>query len=259
MAKQKSVGAASFVSVIPSALSAICLSDRTFPIAHDFQLAKPDWPHFSWDQARLTHAEERFLLEMGTFVGVTKHLNSEEQLKFRIESLSLEALTTSQIEGEMLDRISVQSSIRRQFGLTVDRRKVGQAEQGHLLQKQRLHGNTECYILESLGGSFYTIIRTREFDRKARKIWSADDLANAIVEIAASPEAGTHLGAGLYKIRVAASGRGKRGGARVIYLLIVRQQQIYLLDAYAKNEKTDLTAAELSTLRKLAESLRGKS
>ena len=75
-------------------------------------------------------AEERFLLEMGTFVGVTKHLDSEEHLKLRIESLSLEALTTSQIEGEMLDRVSVQSSIRRQFGLAVDPRKVGKAEQG---------------------------------------------------------------------------------------------------------------------------------
>lgn len=120
-------------------------------------------------------------------------------------------------------------------------------------------GNTECYILDSLSGSFYTIIRTREFDRKAKRIWRTAELAETILGIASSPESGTNLGAGLYKIRVAASGRGKRGGARVIYLLIVRQQEIYLLAAYAKNEKTDLTAVELKTLKKLAETLRSKS
>lgn len=78
-----------------------------------------------------------------------------------------------------------------------------------------------------------------------------------IKNLAQSPEAGTHLGGGLYKIRIAASGRGKRGGARVIYLLIAAERTVYLLDAYAKKDKDDLTAAEYKVLRKFADSLRG--
>ena len=103
----------------------------------------------------------------------------------------------------------------------------------------------------------FEIIRTSEFDRKARKIWAARDLPEVFKKLAQSPEAGTHLGGGLYKIRVAASGRGKRGGARVIYLLIQAEQTMYLLDAYAKNEKVDLTAAEYKVLQKFADNLRG--
>jgi len=44
--------------------------------------------------------------------------------------MSTEALTTSEIEGEILDRVSVQSSIRRQLGLGTDNQRVASAEQG---------------------------------------------------------------------------------------------------------------------------------
>ena len=103
----------------------------------------------------------------------------------------------------------------------------------------------------------FEIIRTMEFDRKASKIWAAAELAEVFKKLAQSAASGTHLGGGLYKIRVAASGRGKRGGARVIYLLIRAEQTMYLLDAYAKNEKDDLTVAECKVLRKFADNLRG--
>lgn len=44
--------------------------------------------------------------------------------------MSDEALKTAKIEGEILDRDSLQSSIRRNFGLAADNRKVTPAEQG---------------------------------------------------------------------------------------------------------------------------------
>ena len=47
-----------------------------------------------------------------------------------VEALSTEAVTTSEIEGEILDRASVQSSIRKQLGLSVEERRVRPAEQG---------------------------------------------------------------------------------------------------------------------------------
>jgi Fic family protein len=63
-------------------------------------------------------------------VGAVKHLNGEEREQITIEAISTEAVTTSEIEGEILDRASVQSSIRRRFGLQTDNRRVGPAEQG---------------------------------------------------------------------------------------------------------------------------------
>ena len=85
---------------------------------------KPDWPHFSWDKSRLAKAEEQFLLESGVFVGTAKHLGKEDREQLTVEAMSTEALTTSEIEGEILDRASVQSSIRKQLGLAADNRRA---------------------------------------------------------------------------------------------------------------------------------------
>ena len=91
---------------------------------------KPDWPGFSWDQTLLRKAEEHFLMGSGMFVGTIRHLGAIDQEQFTIEAISLEALTTSEIEGEILDRTSVQSSVRKQLGVATDDRQVGAAEQG---------------------------------------------------------------------------------------------------------------------------------
>ena len=91
---------------------------------------KPDWPGFSWDQTLLRKAEEQFLIGSGMFVGTVKHLDAMDQERLTIEAISLEALTTSEIEGEILDRSSVQSSVRKQLGVATDDRQVGPAEQG---------------------------------------------------------------------------------------------------------------------------------
>ncbi len=91
---------------------------------------KSDWPHFSWDKARLEEAEGRFLLEAGVFVGTIQHLGPDDRELLTVEAMSTEALTTSEIEGEILDRASVQSSLRKQLGLTSDNRRAGPAEQG---------------------------------------------------------------------------------------------------------------------------------
>ncbi len=91
---------------------------------------RPDWPNFSWNHARFVKAEEQFLVGSGVFVGTVKHLDAEDRDQLTIESMSTEAVTTSEIEGEVLDRASVQSSIRRQLGLGTDHRRVEPAEQG---------------------------------------------------------------------------------------------------------------------------------
>jgi Fic family protein len=91
---------------------------------------KPDWPNFTWDASRLRKAEEQFLLGSGMFAGTIKHLGEQDREQLTIEAIGREALTTSEIEGEILDRASVQSSIRRQLGLGTDHRRVKPAEQG---------------------------------------------------------------------------------------------------------------------------------
>jgi len=55
---------------------------------------------------------------------------------------------------------------------------------------------------------------------------------------------------GIRKVRWSASGRGKRGGERIIYYWAARRSQIFRLYAYAKNERDDLTKVQLLTLRK---------
>ena len=47
-----------------------------------------------------------------------------------MDFISDEAIKTSEIEGEFLNRDSVQSSIRRNFGLDTDSRRIFSAEQG---------------------------------------------------------------------------------------------------------------------------------
>src|ERR1700690_530689 len=91
---------------------------------------QPDWPNFSWDSRLLARAEEHFLRGGGVLIGTVRHLSPPDQEQLTVEAISTEAVTTSEIEGEILDRASVQSSIRRQFGLAGDSRRVPAAEQG---------------------------------------------------------------------------------------------------------------------------------
>src|SRR6478609_1605640 len=88
------------------------------------------WPSFEWDKAPLRPQEARFLMEGGSFSGTIRHLLSPEREGLLIDAMSTEALTTSEIEGEILDRASVQSSIRKELGLTPTKRSVKPAERG---------------------------------------------------------------------------------------------------------------------------------
>lgn len=58
---------------------------------------------------------------------------------------------------------------------------------------------------------------------------------------------------GIRKIRIAAKGHGKRGGARVIYYHFVSDSKIALLMIYPKNEQQDLTADERKALKAIIE------
>lgn len=91
---------------------------------------RPDWPNFSWNQDRFKKAEEAFLVGSGVLQGVLTHLDEADRELLTIDAISSEALTTSEIEGESLDRASVRSAIRKQLGLATDERRATPAEQG---------------------------------------------------------------------------------------------------------------------------------
>ena len=90
----------------------------------------PDWPDFLWNHEDLRASEAEFLHRAGVHVGTFSHLNREERDGLRAELLSDEALLSSRIEGEILNRDSLQSSIRHHFGLATGRRKASPAESG---------------------------------------------------------------------------------------------------------------------------------
>ena len=72
----------------------------------------------------------------------------------------------------------------------------------------------------------------------------------------AAPDAGSVIpgGGGLRKLRWAGSGRGKRGGARVIYRWFPERARLLMLFVFLKPERDDLSASQLEQLRLVAES-----
>lgn len=89
-----------------------------------------DWTQFTFDEARLRDAETRFLKGAGVVVGSMHHLDGEARHGIVVELISQEMVDSSAIEGEILDRISVQSSIARQLGFAADKRRSNPAEAG---------------------------------------------------------------------------------------------------------------------------------
>ncbi len=91
---------------------------------------RKDWPHFRYATEALHAVEHRFLRQAGELCGVIKHLVQADKQILTVDLISDEALKTAEIEGEYLNRDSLQSSIRKQFGLQTDHRQVPAAEQG---------------------------------------------------------------------------------------------------------------------------------
>src|SRR3972149_6874574 len=88
-----------------------------------------DWPRFRFDKSALEESEAKFLLQGGLLLGAILHVRDDDRSALIIDLISNEALKTSEIEGEYLNRESVQSSIRRNFGLDTDARRIPPAEQ----------------------------------------------------------------------------------------------------------------------------------
>src|SRR5215469_12989030 len=119
---------------------------------------RADWPTFTWKTSRLAAAEQQFLVAGGTFVGAIKHLGEEDRNQLTVETISIEAVTTSEIEGEILDRASVQSSIRRQLGLDPDNRRVRPAEQGIAEMMVDLYRSTDAPLTQTVVSRWHRML-----------------------------------------------------------------------------------------------------
>lgn len=96
-------------------------------------------------------------------------------------------------------------------------------------------------------------LETPVFTRRIRELVDDEDYRRLQVRLLLDPEAGDLIAGsgGLRKVRMAVRGRGKRGGARIIYYWIGARSLIYLLLAYAKNEQDELDEGQLKSLRAL--------
>lgn len=99
------------------------------------------------------------------------------------------------------------------------------------------------------------VIETRVFTARVRDLFSDEDYRQLQLLLAARPDAGQLIPGtgGLRKVRWAASGRGKRGGARVIYFWHKRGETILMLFVFAKSERSDLSQAQKAALRRIVE------
>ncbi|WP_213979750.1 Fic family protein [Sphingomonas sp. dw_22] len=91
---------------------------------------QPDWPNFAYEAKRLRSREDQFLKGAGVLVGVMAHLDADDRQNLSIELMAQDAVDSSAIEGEILDRASVQSSLAKHLGIKADHRRANAAEAG---------------------------------------------------------------------------------------------------------------------------------
>ncbi len=103
-----------------------------------------------------------------------------------------------------------------------------------------------------------TVAEMPGFQRFAGGLFTQEQLAGLISHLAADPTDGELIqrSGGLRKLRWGAKDKGKRGGARVVYFYHNDLMPLFLLTAYGKGRKDDISAAELKTMRQLTQALR---
>ena len=100
-------------------------------------------------------------------------------------------------------------------------------------------------------------METDEFLRVTKKLMDDAERAELVGYLACNPTAGDVIpgSGGVRKLRWGLEGRGKRGGARVIFFFHDMEMPLYLMTAYAKNERENVSQAEINTLQKIARAL----
>ncbi|HRE61829.1 MAG TPA: type II toxin-antitoxin system RelE/ParE family toxin [Micropepsaceae bacterium] len=98
-----------------------------------------------------------------------------------------------------------------------------------------------------------SVVETPEFVSALRKLMTDDERSVLVDYLAYNPVSGDLIPGtgGVRKLRWNLDGRGKRGGARVIYFFHDAGMPLFALTAYAKNAKADLSQADRNEFRQL--------
>jgi mRNA-degrading endonuclease RelE of RelBE toxin-antitoxin system len=97
------------------------------------------------------------------------------------------------------------------------------------------------------------LIETPIFTQRIQRFLSDEQYRLLQRQLVAKPDTGRLIpgSGGLRKMRWSVSGRGKRGGIRIIYHWAVAREQILLLFVYPKSEQDDLTPTQLRALKRI--------
>ena len=98
-------------------------------------------------------------------------------------------------------------------------------------------------------------VETPTFTRRILQLMEDERYAALQLYLASRPDAGALIrgSGGMRKVRWTGSGRGKRGGVRVIYYWWMARDRISMLLVYPKSEQDDLTADQVKQLRRALE------
>jgi Fic family protein len=83
-----------------------------------------DWPNFTWDSDKLVLFEKSFTENAGIIIGSSQHISQEGKQNLFIDLMCTDALDSSEIEDEHLNRDSVQSSIKAEGKINPRQEKV---------------------------------------------------------------------------------------------------------------------------------------
>jgi Fic family protein len=123
-----------------------------------------DWPEFSFKEEALSDLEAKFLHQSGILIGTLKSFSDDDKRALTVEIITDEAVTTSAIEGEILDRDSVQSSIAQNFGLDTLRRNIPPEEKGIAEMMVDLYRTCDTPLSHKMLFSWHTMLMTGRRD-----------------------------------------------------------------------------------------------
>jgi hypothetical protein len=103
----------------------------------------------------------------------------------------------------------------------------------------------------------HTVVETPQYIKASESIFSDAERTDIVNMVATDPECGDVMEGtgGFRKVRVGRGGMGKRGGARVIYILRNEEYPVFLIGVFAKSEKSNLTKKERNDLRARADEI----
>ena len=103
----------------------------------------------------------------------------------------------------------------------------------------------------------HVVVETPTYLKAAAALFSEAEMADIVTMIASDPDCGDVMQGtgGFRKVRVGRDGMGKRGGARIIYILRNELFPVFLITAYPKNAKDNLSKAERNALKARADEI----